>query len=80
MDSDDNIGTLPTSEWQFSVRHIFFLYRNDRCRCWISDIANIKIDVDAHPWSTLCKILGLKFRIIAVTFSLKYNDDISLLI
>ncbi len=48
MDSDIDIGTLPISEWQFSVRHIFFQYRNNRCRCRISDIANIKIDVDAH--------------------------------
>ncbi len=48
MDSDVDIGTLPIPEWQFSVRHIFFRYRNNRCRCRMSDIADIKIDVDAH--------------------------------
>jgi hypothetical protein len=51
MDSDVDIGTLPISEWQFSVRLIFFRYRNNRFRCRMSDIADIKIDVDAHLWS-----------------------------
>ncbi len=27
-----------------------FRYRNNRCRCRMSDIADIKIDVDAHVW------------------------------
>ncbi len=40
MDSDVDIGTLPISEWQFSLRHIFFRYWNNRCRvgCRISPI------------------------------------------
>ncbi len=33
-----------------SVQHIFFRYQNNSCRCRMSDIANIKIDVDAHLW------------------------------
>ncbi len=41
MDSDVDIR-------QFSVRHIFFRYRNNRCRCRMSDIADIEIDVGAH--------------------------------
>ncbi len=41
MDSDVDIGTLPISEWQFSVRHIFFRYRNNRCRCRISPILRL---------------------------------------
>jgi hypothetical protein len=44
MDPDDYIGTLPISEWQCSVRHIFFRYRNNRCRCRMSPT----FDVDAH--------------------------------
>ncbi len=48
MDSDVNIGTLPISEWQFSVLHIFVRYWKNRCRCQMSDIANIKVNVDAH--------------------------------
>ncbi len=51
MDSDVDIGTLPISEWQFSVRHIFFWHRNNRCRCRMSDVADIEVDVDAHLWS-----------------------------
>jgi hypothetical protein len=54
MDSDVDIGTLPILEWQFSVRHIFFRYRNNRCRCRMSDITDIKIDVDAHLWFSPC--------------------------
>jgi hypothetical protein len=27
---------MPISEWKFSVRHIFFRYRNNICRCLIS--------------------------------------------
>jgi hypothetical protein len=34
--SNVDIETIPISEWQFSVRHIFFWYRNNRCRCRIS--------------------------------------------
>jgi hypothetical protein len=48
MNSDVDIGTLPISEWQFSVRHIYIRYRNNRCRCPKSDKADNKIDVDAH--------------------------------
>jgi hypothetical protein len=54
MNSDVDIGTLPLSEWQFSVRHICLQYRNklnNRCQCWISDIADIKIDDDAHLYT-----------------------------
>jgi hypothetical protein len=54
MDSDVDIGTLPISAWQFSVRHIFFWYRNNRCRCRMSDIADIEVDVDAHLWLSYC--------------------------
>ncbi len=50
MSSDVDIGTLPISEWRFSVRHICLRYRNNRCRCRMSDIAVIEIDVDAHQW------------------------------
>ncbi len=50
IDSDVDIGTLPISEWQLSVRHIFFQYRNNRCRYRMSDIADIEVDVDAHLW------------------------------
>jgi hypothetical protein len=40
MDSDIDVGlcryrTVPTSEWQFSVRHIVFRYRNNTFRCRI---------------------------------------------
>jgi hypothetical protein len=48
--SDVDIRTLPISEWRFSVRHICLRYRNNRCRCRMSDIADIEIDVDAHLW------------------------------
>jgi hypothetical protein len=48
MDSYVDIGTLPISEWQFSVWHICLRYQNNRCRCRMSDIADIRIDVDAH--------------------------------
>ncbi len=33
IDSDIDNGILPVSEWQFSVRHTFFRYPNNRCRC-----------------------------------------------
>ncbi len=46
--SDVDIGTLPISEWHFSFCHICLQYRNNRCRCRMSDIADIKIDVDAQ--------------------------------
>ncbi len=48
MDSDVDIRTLLLLEWKFSVRYIFFWYRNNWCWCQMFDIANIKIDVDAH--------------------------------
>ncbi len=50
MSSDVDIGTVPISEWHFSVRHICLRYRNNRrrCRCRMSEIADIEIDVDAH--------------------------------
>ncbi len=57
MDSDVNIGTLPISELQFSVWHIFFRYWNNRCRCRMSDITDIKIDVDAN----LCSQFTYRF-------------------
>jgi hypothetical protein len=44
MDSDVDIGKT------VFVRYIFFRYWNNRCGCQISDIADIKIDVDAHLW------------------------------
>ncbi len=47
MYSDVDIRTLPISEWQFSVWHSFFLYRNNICMS-MSNIADIKVDVDAH--------------------------------
>ncbi len=50
MSSDVGIRTLPLSEWRFSVRHICLRYRNNRCLCRMSDIADIEIDVDAHLW------------------------------
>jgi hypothetical protein len=63
MDSDVDIGTLPKSEWQFSVRHIFFRYRNNRRRCRMSDIADIEVDVDAH----LCRWTGSTEKFAAMT-------------
>ncbi len=48
MDSDVDIGTLPISEGQLSVRHIFLRYWNNRCRFRMLDIADIKIDFDVH--------------------------------
>jgi hypothetical protein len=42
MNSDVDIRTLPISEWRFSVWHICLRYRNNRCRCRMSDIADIK--------------------------------------
>jgi hypothetical protein len=50
MVSDVDIGTLPISEWQYSVRHNFFRYRNNRCWWRMSDIADIEVYVDAHLW------------------------------
>jgi hypothetical protein len=40
--------SFPISEWEDLVRHILFRYRNKRCRCRRSDIADIKADVHAH--------------------------------
>jgi hypothetical protein len=48
MNSDVDIRTLPISELRFSVQHICLRYRNNRCRCRMSDIADIEIHVDAH--------------------------------
>ncbi len=49
MDSDVNIGTF--SDIGMTVLSPkYFLPKNNRCRCRISDIADIKIDVDAHLW------------------------------
>jgi hypothetical protein len=48
MSSDVDIGTLPILEWRFSVWHICLRYRNNRCQCQMSDIADIENDVDAH--------------------------------
>jgi hypothetical protein len=50
MDIDVDIGTLPISEWLFLVRRICLRIRNNRCRCRMSDIADFKIDVDAHVY------------------------------
>jgi hypothetical protein len=50
METNVDIETLPISEWKDLVRHILFRYRNKRCRCRMSDIANIKADVGAHLW------------------------------
>ncbi len=50
MEADVAIGTLPISECEDLVRHIWFLYQNKRCRCQMSDIADMKSDVDAHLW------------------------------
>ncbi len=61
MSSDVYIGTLPISELHFSVRHFCLRYRNNRCRCRMSDIADIEIDVDAH----LCHWRGI-FSIVLV--------------
>ncbi len=59
--SDVDIGLLPISEWRFSVWHICLRYRNNRCRCRMSDIADIKINVDAHlcseHWRPSCNEL-----------------------
>ncbi len=59
MNSDVDVGTLPISEWRFSVWHICLRFRNNRCRCRISDIADIEIDVDAH----LCWIASKKWLV-----------------
>ncbi len=50
MDSDVDIRTLPISEWQFSVRHILpdIGITDVDVGCRISDIADIKIDVNVH--------------------------------
>ncbi len=45
-----DIVTFPISEWRFSVWHICLRHRNNGCWCRMSDIANIKNDVDAHLW------------------------------
>jgi hypothetical protein len=65
MDSDVDIGALPILEWQFSVHCILFRYWNGSLQshifssdigitdvyiCRMSDIADIKMDVDAHLW------------------------------
>jgi hypothetical protein len=67
MDSDVEIGTLLISGWQILVRHIFFRYRNNRCRCRMSDITDIEVDVDAHLWiSVICstRYLFLSLKIL----------------
>jgi hypothetical protein len=66
MNSDVDIGILPISEWRFSVRHICLRYLNKRCRCRMSDIADIEIDVDAH----LCHKGTIAQKL---TFLLKYR-------
>jgi hypothetical protein len=48
MEADVDIGTLPISECEDLFRHILFRYQNKRCRCRMSDIADMKADVDAH--------------------------------
>jgi hypothetical protein len=62
MSSDVDIGTLPISEWRFSVWHICLWYRNNRCRCRMLDIADIEIDVDAHLWKC-CKHIHFQIYI-----------------
>jgi hypothetical protein len=58
MNSDTDIGTLPISELRFSGRHICLQYWNNRCRCWMADISDIKIDVDAHLCLCLIESAG----------------------
>ncbi len=48
MEADVDTGTLPISECEDLVRHILFQYRKEICRCRMSDIADMKADVDAH--------------------------------
>ncbi len=66
MDSDVNIGTLPISEWQFLVRHIFFQYRNNRCRCRISPTLRPM----SMPTHALCInfILLISFHLLSFLF------------
>ncbi len=47
MEVDVDIRTIPISEWKDLVRHFMFRYRNKRCPCRMSDIAEINADVDA---------------------------------
>ncbi len=49
MEAEVDIETLPISEWKDLVGNILFQYRNKKCRCWMSDIADIKNDVDTQP-------------------------------
>ncbi len=50
MEVDVDIGTIPISEWKDLVWHFLFRYQNKRYQCRMSDIADIKADVDAHLW------------------------------
>jgi hypothetical protein len=67
MEAYVDIGTLPILEWKDLVWHFLFQYWNKRCRCRMSDIADIKADVDAH----LCcseQFFSLQRSIINVLF------------
>ncbi len=59
-----------------STYSIFFRYRNNRCRCQMSDIADITIDVDANLWllaKHLCFEIKfeIRFEIHALTLTLR---------
>jgi hypothetical protein len=77
MDLDVDIGTLPISEWKFSVRHIFFRYRNNKCRCRISrTLGSMSMPtyayfqpLDVQLWSILWKIFGMCCKILATPFA-----------
>ncbi len=53
MEADVNIGTLPISECEDLVQHILFRYRNKRCRFQMSDITDMKADVQ-FPTMLFC--------------------------
>jgi hypothetical protein len=67
MDSDVDIGTLPMSEWQFSVWHICLRYRNNRCRCRMSDIADILDRYRCPPMLILIKIICISVQMSMLT-------------
>jgi hypothetical protein len=66
---DSVVETLPISEWQFSVRHICLRYQNNRCQCRMSDIADIKIDVDAYLWLFMYIIVSDVLIIVNISWS-----------
>jgi hypothetical protein len=56
MEADVDNGTLPISEWKDLVWHILFRCRNKCCRYRMSDIADMKANVDAHLWTSLSEL------------------------